>query len=450
MQLSAAVRRPCSDHPPTDPRGVLRAPSPAQPPTHLPGPPAPRARSVALVALLGSGDRSAPAARARSLPPTARRWRRASSLGGHARIGSWMAISVHLVNDGPPITGELRLAGGTQGQTRFGTPVDLPTQSDKTYVLYAQPPAFGSELKVDLVDGDATIATTQGRRSRATTRPSSSSASSPSAPSGIVGGLAPARRTMNGVAPLDPQPDPGRPARPRRGVGRARPARSGRTSKPSRLSPAQLAGAARLGRRRRPPRHRRRDGRTGSPVGLPGRAPALPAGGHDRRPGREPERPARPAADGRDARSRPCPASSSRAGRSRRSATASSPPSAPYGSGVGHAPRLRPGGGLDRQDRHAQDVLWRRLLPARTVGGRSLRRRQHARQRGLATAVAGAPADRRADRLLLGYILLIGPINYLSCAGSTSASGRGSRCRPSSWSSPSGRTGSGPPCAAAS
>ncbi len=50
-------------------------------------------------------------------------------LSGNARIGSWMAIQVHVVNDGPAISGELRLAGGTQGQTRFGTAVDLPTQS---------------------------------------------------------------------------------------------------------------------------------------------------------------------------------------------------------------------------------------------------------------------------------------------------------------------------------
>ncbi|MGZ8513490.1 MAG: hypothetical protein ACXW4H_00465 [Candidatus Limnocylindrales bacterium] len=78
-------------------------------------------------------------------------------LAGNARIGSWMAIQVHLVNNGPAVTGELRLAGGTQGQTRFGTAVDLPTQSDKTYVLYAQPPAFGSELAVSLTQGDQTV-----------------------------------------------------------------------------------------------------------------------------------------------------------------------------------------------------------------------------------------------------------------------------------------------------
>ena len=82
-------------------------------------------------------------------------------LSGNARIGSWMAIQVHLVNDGPAVAGELRLAGGTQGQTRFGTAVDLPTQSDKRYTLYAQPPAFGSELEVILADGDRKIASTK-------------------------------------------------------------------------------------------------------------------------------------------------------------------------------------------------------------------------------------------------------------------------------------------------
>jgi hypothetical protein len=82
-------------------------------------------------------------------------------LDGHARIGSWMAVSVRLKNDGPPVTGELRLTGGSQGKSRFGIAVDSPTQSDKTYVLYVQPPAFGRELTVALVDGDTTVASTK-------------------------------------------------------------------------------------------------------------------------------------------------------------------------------------------------------------------------------------------------------------------------------------------------
>jgi hypothetical protein len=84
-------------------------------------------------------------------------------LNGNVRIGSWMAIEVHLVNNGPAVTGELRLAGGSQGQTRFSRVVDLPTQSDKTELLYAQPPAFGSELEIVLASGEQKIASTKAK-----------------------------------------------------------------------------------------------------------------------------------------------------------------------------------------------------------------------------------------------------------------------------------------------
>jgi hypothetical protein len=69
-------------------------------------------------------------------------------LQGHARLGSWIAIEVRLQNDGAPIVGELQLQGGSQGGTRFSTPVDLPSPADKTFLLYAQPPSFGSQLDV--------------------------------------------------------------------------------------------------------------------------------------------------------------------------------------------------------------------------------------------------------------------------------------------------------------
>jgi hypothetical protein len=80
-------------------------------------------------------------------------------LQGHARIGSWMAIRIHLRNDGPAVVGELRLAGGAQGRTQFGTPVDLPTGSAKDYVLYAQPPAFARAFDVSLVSDGHVVAT---------------------------------------------------------------------------------------------------------------------------------------------------------------------------------------------------------------------------------------------------------------------------------------------------
>ena len=79
-------------------------------------------------------------------------------LDGHVRTGSWMAVEVHLTNTGPAISGELRLNGGAQSRVRFGTTVDLPTDSDKTYLLYAQPPAFGRDIELSLVSGSEKIA----------------------------------------------------------------------------------------------------------------------------------------------------------------------------------------------------------------------------------------------------------------------------------------------------
>ena len=79
-------------------------------------------------------------------------------LQGHARVGSWMALRIHLRNDGPAVVGELRLAGGAQGRTQFGTAVDLPTNSAKDYVLFVQPPAFGRAVDVSLVaDGHVVV-----------------------------------------------------------------------------------------------------------------------------------------------------------------------------------------------------------------------------------------------------------------------------------------------------
>jgi hypothetical protein len=78
---------------------------------------------------------------------------------GHARSGSWAAIEVDLKNDGPSIQGELRMDGGTQGNARFAMAVDLPTGSHQAYILHAQPPAFGRNVKVDLVANEQVVQT---------------------------------------------------------------------------------------------------------------------------------------------------------------------------------------------------------------------------------------------------------------------------------------------------
>src|SRR5690349_6067785 len=75
-------------------------------------------------------------------------------LGGHARLGSWIAIEVHLVHAGPSISGELRLQGGSQGGTRLSTAVQLDSPSDKPWILHAPPPSVGQQLEVQLVARD--------------------------------------------------------------------------------------------------------------------------------------------------------------------------------------------------------------------------------------------------------------------------------------------------------
>ena len=113
----------------------------------LPRPPAALAGIVIAAALVLGGVPAIQPARAVDPPRMDAR----ALLGGHARLGTWMAIEVALENDGPPIVGELRLAGGAQGRTRFGVSVDLPTGSRKSYVLHVQPPSFGDRIEIALV-----------------------------------------------------------------------------------------------------------------------------------------------------------------------------------------------------------------------------------------------------------------------------------------------------------
>lgn len=80
-------------------------------------------------------------------------------LGGHARMGGWVAVAVDLANSGPPIAGELRVGGaGPIGRTTFARAVELPTNSQKREIVYAQAPSFGQRLGVSLFAGGRTLA----------------------------------------------------------------------------------------------------------------------------------------------------------------------------------------------------------------------------------------------------------------------------------------------------
>ncbi|GIW20473.1 MAG: hypothetical protein KatS3mg065_0769 [Chloroflexota bacterium] len=79
-------------------------------------------------------------------------------LGGHARPGSWVAIAVDLANEGPPVNGELRAAAGPGRRTIFGRAVELPTNSQKREIVYVQAPSFDQQLTVSLVADDQVLA----------------------------------------------------------------------------------------------------------------------------------------------------------------------------------------------------------------------------------------------------------------------------------------------------
>jgi hypothetical protein len=112
--------------------------------------------SLAVVALLSTtglglaADASpAPVARPGEVRMTAR-----PLLGGAARPGAWMAVKVQLENDGPALEGELQVTGGQQQDTRFGVPVELATGARQEHVLYAQPNWAGKGLVVNLISDD--------------------------------------------------------------------------------------------------------------------------------------------------------------------------------------------------------------------------------------------------------------------------------------------------------
>jgi hypothetical protein len=110
-------------------------------------------RLVPLVAALIALAWLAPATLAADVTMTAR-----SLAGGNVRVGAWSAIEVDVANDGPAVSGELRLASDQAASSSYAALVDLPTGSRKRYVLYAQPSIFGRDLGVTLVSDGRSIA----------------------------------------------------------------------------------------------------------------------------------------------------------------------------------------------------------------------------------------------------------------------------------------------------
>ncbi|MFN8620179.1 MAG: hypothetical protein U0869_05465 [Chloroflexota bacterium] len=142
---------------PTVPRHALRR-APAHPRTARRG----AASLVAVLALLALllpttlpalAAGPSPAASAPAAPlPGGLRMTASAMLGGVIRPGAWSAIRVHLENDGPAVSGELHVTGGQQASNRYGAEVELATGARQDHVLYAQPSWTGRGLTVSLAD----------------------------------------------------------------------------------------------------------------------------------------------------------------------------------------------------------------------------------------------------------------------------------------------------------
>lgn len=82
-----------------------------------------------------------------------------AQLQGHVRPGAWAEVVVHVTNNGPAVSGELRVRTQAQGASQFGVAVALPSGAIQDHFLYAKPPLFGSKLSVDLVVDGQTLVT---------------------------------------------------------------------------------------------------------------------------------------------------------------------------------------------------------------------------------------------------------------------------------------------------
>jgi hypothetical protein len=81
------------------------------------------------------------------------------ALAGNVRPGAWSAVRVHLENDGPPLRGELRITSGESGRSSYGREVELASGARQDHVLYAQPGFFGARFVVTLSSDGQAVAT---------------------------------------------------------------------------------------------------------------------------------------------------------------------------------------------------------------------------------------------------------------------------------------------------
>lgn len=76
---------------------------------------------------------------------------------GRYKDGRWIPIRITVANDGPDVSGSLRIVAPFNygsAETVYTRAVELPTQSRREIFLYIASDGFLSNLKVTLVDDD--------------------------------------------------------------------------------------------------------------------------------------------------------------------------------------------------------------------------------------------------------------------------------------------------------
>jgi hypothetical protein len=111
-----------------------------------------------LITLLGSSLSATARAATIFDPPPGLKMEAAAAFDGHFKYGEWLPVWVQLENNGPDVEAEVRVrVPGSWGATTFAAPAPLPTGSRKLIPIYVLPNNFSHVLEVELVAQDEVL-----------------------------------------------------------------------------------------------------------------------------------------------------------------------------------------------------------------------------------------------------------------------------------------------------
>lgn len=90
-------------------------------------------------------------------PPSGLTMEVEATFDGYFKYGEWLPIWVYLENDGPDLEAEVQVQIASGNTTTFAAPASLPTGSRKRIPLYVLPNNYSHELEVRLVDDDEVL-----------------------------------------------------------------------------------------------------------------------------------------------------------------------------------------------------------------------------------------------------------------------------------------------------